>query len=247
MATWTGTKRDEIKIGTSEDDIFNGGGGADTIRGGGGNDTITYQNDKRNTILDGGIGTDTLVVNQSASINLSSANQDTGSSNVTLTGFENVNGAGSTGVLNLTGTSSANVLTGGSAADIIVGGGGADTLAGGAGNDRITYQNDAAGTVIDGGTGIDTLVLNQSASIDLTAVDQDIGSANVTVNGFENVSAINAASPVVLTGSSGANQLTGGSGNDVLVGGGGQDTLSGGAGNDIITYQNTQKGTVIDG
>ena len=143
----------------------------------------------------------------------------------------------------LTGGTGADHIFGGSGNDTIVGGGGADTLIGDAGNDRITYENGTLGTVIYGdaaaaaaGTDSDTLVLNQAATIDLSQVsDQDTGSANVTVTGFENVDASGSSAAVVLTGSSGANVLTGGSAVDTIDGGAGNDTITGGAGGDTLT------------
>ena len=147
--------------------------------------------------------------------------------------------------MTLTGSSGVNTLIGGSGDDRIVGNGGADTLIGGSGNDRITYQNDTPGTVISGdatvgpfyGTGNDTLVLNQAATIDLLALtDQDTGSANVRVTSFENVDASGSSGAVVVNAGSGANTLIGGSGNDTLNGGLGADTLTGNGGADHFRF-----------
>ena len=131
------------------------------VIGGPGNDTKTYQdNSPVNTIIQGetnplpaGTDSDTLVVNQGAAINLSqSDDQDTGSSKVVVTGFENVDASGSSASVNLTGSIGANTLIGGSAKDTITGGAGADTLTGNAGADTFVINiADSPGTT--GGAG----------------------------------------------------------------------------------------------
>jgi len=228
----TGNALANIIIGNARGNNIQGGDGNDTIAGGGGVDT-----------LDGGNGIDTLVLRQAATIDLSAGDQYVGLTNAT--GFENVNASNSAAAVSLTGTTATNLLTGGSGNDTIVGGGGADVLVGGLGNDTLTYQNDVVGTTIHGdavaaaaGTGSDTLVLNQAATINLSAVDQDTLNANVTVTGFENVNAAGAGVAVSITGSAGAN---------IIIGSGGfADTLIGGAGDDTITYQSVA-GTTIHG
>jgi VCBS repeat-containing protein len=257
-----GTATDYIFGGDGNDTIV-GNGGADTLVGGTGNDTITYENDTPGTVITGdatpggpaGTDRDTLILNQTAAIDLShTANQDVGSANVTVTGFENVDASGSSAPVMLTGSSGANTLIGGAGDDTIVGNGGADTLIGGAGNDRITFENDTPGTVISGdarvgqsaGTDSDTLVVNQAATIDLSKSDQDQGplDANVRVSGFENVDASGSSQPVTLTGAGGAETLIGGSADDTLVGDGGSDVLTGNGGADHFSYFNTRAGGV---
>ena len=126
-----------------------------------GNDLKTYSIDPTyHTIIQGdptagpaGIGSDTLVLNQSAAINLSlTQDQDISSSKVTVTGFENVDASGSSGVVNLNGSSGVNVLKGGSANDTITGGAGSDTLTGNAGADTFVI-NSANSPAVIGGAG----------------------------------------------------------------------------------------------
>jgi serralysin len=146
-----------------------------------GDDTLTY--DRAAVAIAGGAGHDTLVVKTSATVNLGdSVNQVAGGTAV-VTGFEDVDASAATGAVvqngsaadnRLIGGAYADVLTGGGGADILTGGGGADSLDGGAGSDqqrgeagddRIAY--DAADTVIDGGAGRDTLILNTAATVNL--------------------------------------------------------------------------------
>lgn len=76
------------------------------------------------------------------------------------------------------GTNGDDTLSGSSGSDILIGLDGDDTLDGGAGSDALvdangndTFVFDAADTLINGGIGIDTLVLAQDANIDFTALN----------------------------------------------------------------------------
>lgn len=78
----------------------------------------------------------------------------------------------------LIGTEADNILIGGLGDDILDGGDGADVLKGAAGDDVFVYDN--LDRVIDGGTGIDTLLINGAgAALDLTAI------ADNALTGFE--------------------------------------------------------------
>jgi len=78
-------------------------------------------------------------------------------------------GAGSAPV-NTTGTGAAEMFIGGVGNDHLTGGGGADVFHGGAGNDTIT-ASDFAFRLVDGGSGVDTLVLQGAdATFDFTAL-----------------------------------------------------------------------------
>ncbi|MEO5702875.1 MAG: calcium-binding protein, partial [Gammaproteobacteria bacterium] len=191
--------------GGAGNDVLIGGGGADVLIGGGGSDTITYQT--TGTIhgdaasATAGTNSDTLVLNQAATINLSLLDQD-GTGGATLTGFENVNAAGSSGSVTLTGSSGANILTGGAGNDQISGGegddtlrggGGSDVLLGGGGSDILVYDaTDLSGTatlVYDGGLDTDTLRFDGAGQLlDLTAIafDKITGIENIALNGTGN-------------------------------------------------------------
>jgi len=205
----TGTTAVDNLTGGAGNDVLVGGGGADVLIGGTGSDTITYQ--ITGTIhgdavsAAAGIDSDTLVLNQGATIDLSQLDQD-GGSGATLTGFENVNAAGSSGAVILTGSTGANTLTGGTGNDqisggdgddILRGGGGSDVLLGGLGSDVLVYDAaDLPGTatvVYDGGLGADTLRFDGAGQLlDLTAI------AQLKITGIENI-ALNGAGNNTLT------------------------------------------------
>jgi Ca2+-binding RTX toxin-like protein len=237
--TITGSSGTNFITGGSGADIIDGAGGADTIAAGAGNDTVTYRGSE--TSIDGGSGTNTLVLATATTVNLSVADQTT-IDVTTVTNFQNVDASAlSTGVA-ITGTSSANTITGGSGGDSIDGGGGADVLSGGAGDDAISYYG--AESSIDGGTGNNTLVLHAAMTVNLANADVTTGDS-ISVTNFVNVNASLLGAGVTLTGSSGANTIIGGGGNDTIDGGGGADIINAGGGNDTVTYRGTESS--IDG
>ncbi|UPJ41129.1 hypothetical protein IVB40_28160 [Bradyrhizobium sp. 40] len=225
-----------------------------------GDDQVLY--DPSASTVDGGAGTDTLIVKAAATVNLGnfSSSQVVGG-NAYVMGFENVDASAATaGVVltaspfgsnlkgsahadTLTGGAGSDVLDGGAGDDVIDGGAGGDRLSGGTGNDRIVY--DAADYSIDGGAGTDTLILKSAATVNLGnfSSSQVIG-GNAYVAGFENVDASMATAGVGLDaspfgsnlkGSAYADSLTGGAGSDVLDGGAGDDVIDGGAGGDRLS------------
>ena len=74
--------------------------------------------------IDGGSGTNTLVLRAAATVNLGSADQTSGDS-TNVTNFQNVDGSALSSALTFTGSSGNNTITGGSGNDTIDGGGGA--------------------------------------------------------------------------------------------------------------------------
>jgi serralysin len=242
----------DVLKGGLGNDFLDGGGDADQQRGEAGDDRIVY--DAADTVIDGGAGRDTLVLKAAAIVHLEnfSSSQVTGGSAYVL-GFEDVDATDAVGGITVTGSQFNNTLTGGAFADTLMGGAGFDVLKGGLGNDfldggadadqqrgeagddRIVY--DAADTVIDGGAGRDTLILNTAATVNLG----NFSSSQVTggaayVSGFEDVDASGATAAVRLNGSAFNNTLIGGSGADTLAGGAGFDTLTGGKGSDLFVF-----------
>ncbi|MCB1487643.1 MAG: hypothetical protein KDJ88_09305, partial [Bauldia sp.] len=129
-----------------------------------------------------GIDTFTVTVVSSAAFDLSSITFTdwTAGQDVII-----VDGAGFATSIDVTGSSQDETIYGGDAADtidggagddIIDGGAGADIIDGGLGNDTITY--DSLDTTIAGGGDTDTLVVNGTATIDLSASDQSGGLDN---------------------------------------------------------------------
>ena len=237
--TVTGSSSANTITTGSGNDTIDGGGGADVISAGGGNDTVTYRGSE--TSIDGGTGTNTLVMSVAATINLANSDQTAGDS-TTVSNFQNVDASALSTALSITGSAAANTITGGSGNDTIDGGGGADVISAGGGNDSVAYRGTE--TSIDGGTGTNTLLLSAVATVNLANADQTSGDST-TVSNFQNVDASALSSAVTLTGSSSANTITGGSGDDTIDGGGGADIIAGGGGNDTVTYRGTE--TSIDG
>ena len=243
--TVTGSSAANAITTGSGNDTVDGGGGADVISVGGGNDTVSYYNSE--VSIDGGTGTNTLLLRAAATVNLGSLDQTTGDA-VAVANFQNVDASALSTAVSITGSSGANTITGGSGNDTIDGADGADIIAAGGGNDAVTYQGSEVS--IDGGTGSDTLVLASSGGITTVnfvvaaGTDQTTGD-NVSVANFENLDASVVTSALTVTGSSSANAITTGSGNDIINGGGGVDVVSAGAGDDTVSYYGTE--TSIDG
>jgi serralysin len=202
-----------------------------------GDDRVVY--DPTRSLIEGGEGSDTLVLNTGATVRLDRVSTSQVDGPAYVTGFENVDAsAANTGVTlygssyanvlvggaytdTLSGGDGADILTGGGGGDVIDGGAGADRIQGGDGNDRITYA--AADQSIDAGAGSDTLVLTVGATVRLDRVSTSQVDGGAYVSGFEKVDASGASVAVNLTGSAYANTLTGGTKRDVLTGGGGAD------------------------
>ena len=235
----TGSSAANTITGGSGNDTIDGAGGADIILAGGGNDTVIYRGSE--TSIDGGSGSNTLVLATAANINLGNADQTSGDSTNT-TNFQNVDASALSSAVSITGSSLANTITGGSGNDTIDGGGGADIIAAGGGNDTVTYRGTE--TSIDGGSGSNTLVLATAVTVNLGNADVTSGDS-VNVANFGNVDASALSAAVALTGSSSANSITGGSGNDTIDGAGGSDVIAAGGGSDTVTYRGSE--TSIDG
>ncbi len=116
--TVTGDANNNVFNMGSGNDIIDGGAGFDTLYGNGGDDRIVY--DGADALSDGGAGSDTLVVSRATAltIDLRNADQVAGDTGGT-TGFENVDGSGSTGSLTIISSVGDSTLRGGSGNDII--------------------------------------------------------------------------------------------------------------------------------
>lgn len=135
-----------------------------TITGGEGGDSIAMRNSS--DVLTGGLGTDTLVVSQTAilggiEVNLGATDQVVslnGSSNAAVqTGFESVDLSAFSGFgAVVTGSTGANTIVGTALLDQITSGNGADTITGGAGADVIDLTETTAAS--------DTIVFSAAAS-----------------------------------------------------------------------------------
>lgn len=151
----------------------------------------------------------------------------------------------------LEGTSGADTISALEGDDNLIGGGGPDELRGGLGNDTIIVDDASAGTVVDGGDGIDRLEFGGSSNVAIDLADgaltigDDLGA--VTLIGIENAlggsgddTIMGEAGANGLSGSDGADSLGGGDGNDTLRGGAGEDTLHGGSDADVAVFTGNQ-------
>jgi Ca2+-binding RTX toxin-like protein len=109
-----------------------------------------------------------------------------------------------------------------------------------AGGDDIvitTLPNLQQGDSINGGTGVDTLLLTNSdpaSSITIDAGNTTTQVNGATVKNFERFDGSTFFGSINFTGSSGSDSVWGGNGDDRLAGSGGNDYLSGGTGTNIL-------------
>ena len=126
--------------GGAGNDVIDGRGGADVIDAGSGNDTVHYHGTE--VLIDGGFGSNTLVIDNPGGIthvdlSVAPGSDQTTGDTVNVANFQNIDASILTTALVVTGSSSANAITTGSGNDTIDGGGGADTINAGAGNDTV--------------------------------------------------------------------------------------------------------------
>ncbi len=213
----TGNDLDNQIKGNSGNNVLDGGGGIDTLVGGAGDDTYVTDGDDILTEDNNG-GRDRIVSN--VTMVLAVDFED-----LTLSGFEAVDGTGNDADNDIVGNDGDNVLSGEAGNDVLTAGNGTDTLDGGTGNDTyIIDSNDTVNELAD--EGIDTIIIGSSYVL------ADV-LENLTLSGTDAADATGNAADNIITGNSATNTLTGGDGNDTLSGGGGADILSGGAGNDL--------------
>ncbi|WGM31641.1 DUF4214 domain-containing protein [Brevundimonas sp. NIBR11] len=278
MPTYTGTAGLDDITGSDGDDVMDGRGGADRLRGGAGNDTFVFTTFRSvgaadtSGFIDGGDGVDTLDLTRltgSVSLRRSgvgfqlTVGQDTFNvinvERFLLGPGVSIADFGTTGpALYIEFGGGLDTLRSAPPGSTMRGGGGNDTFEisangffyGDAGNDIFSLGGFALNGLIDGGEGIDTLVLNAGV-IDLTAGTLTAGSATATVRGIENVqlrgsgsvrgdasanllTAGDVTGSVELRGEGGDDFLNGGQSADTLYGGDGNDQIAGGGGSDLV-------------
>ncbi len=192
----TGNGGIDILLGDAGDDALFGGIGADQLLGGEGNDRLFF--DYADSVIDGGIGSDTMVVGSTGMLAILPASIEAlefaAGAILTLTGTQFANGLASNSALSGTGTLTVNMTAG------------VNFLASG-----MSFTS-TVGTVVNGTSGIDIIKLGLGASTGNTinsgdGVDQIRGSNGVdTINGGIGNDKI--------MGIGGADVLTGGTGND---------------------------------
>ena len=178
-----GTPVNDMITGDGEANKLEGLAGDDTIKGGGGNDIIDGGGEAGDD-LDGGAGTDTIILRGATEDSFSLAAEDDNAEN-----FENITSMLTTAAVGLTGDSGPNTIIGGVGVDTMIGGAGRDTLNGGEGNDVI--NNGPGVNTLRGGKGadnfmIDALDANADTIEDFTITDdtaeQDIITCVLTGN-----------------------------------------------------------------
>lgn len=253
----TGNIGNNSLTGGDGNDTIYGGGGTDTLVGGLGNDEY---HDGGTVIEDVGGGIDTVywgstlpdnvenlfgsgnVYGNSADNQLGSSTANTsiigGAGNDTLYGLDTADVYSSTPTLvYLPGNSFPTAVY-----EFLGTFHGNQTLVGGDGDDTYYVGNDSQNAVEETGTGIDTVVANQSWTLganleNLIVVSDPLEHHNGTGNSLNNI----------IMGDYGSNVLSGAGGNDILIGGDGAeaynifwgpsdgyDTLDGGTGNDYL-------------
>lgn len=228
----------DVVTGGSGNDVLSGGTGADSLTGGAGADTLGGADDAdtitaaAGDVVDGGEGgvdTDTLIVNGVQSINWG-ANTENGVVTFTSGGtlsFSNIE----TLVVDGSVVPAPNYVVDGTAGDDLI---------------DASYQGDPQGDRID-------------ANDNATDTNEDLvlaGAGNDTVLSGAGADTLNGEDGAdILIAGDGADVLYGGSGADTLAGGVGADTFNGGTGLDVVDYStsnaavsvNLQSGVVSGG
>ena len=231
----------------------------------GGSDMIYVVQGGLGGTIDGGGGSDHLVLDQTAPYTF---NFNPGSSFTSLAGIEivslgtkvaatptvpstagttahNINASGYTNGLTINGNNGANTITGTAFNDIISGGGGTDSLNGGEGSDTYIYATlldfdaeKSAGLNDTGTSGTDTVSISAtSGTFTLAAFANGIEAYTITgATGTAGINASASLTGLTLTGGGGANAITGTNFADTISGGGGADDLKGGGGDDAFLY-----------
>ncbi|MGZ9062039.1 MAG: hypothetical protein ACXW2K_09015, partial [Allosphingosinicella sp.] len=246
--TLTGNGSANVVTGAGGNDVIDAGTGADTMRGNGGNDLYFVDNAGDVVVENAAEGTDEVRTGLAAYVLAANVENLTATSNVNH---------------DFRGNAGNNVITGGDGNDLLrLYDGGDDTVLAGAGADNIFFIGAlTAADIVNGGTGVDALVLqgNYAGGLTLTANITQIENLSILGGGNTNFGdpGTNLYDYVLTTHDAnfaaglqprinGAALLPGedftfnGSAetdaNFVIYGGKGQDTLTGGFGNDIFIF-----------
>lgn len=143
-------------------------------------------------------------------------------------------------------------LIGTSGNDWLIGGQGADKFQGGAGSDLLVIDHSDRQVDIDGGAGIDTVLIadDRGVSLNLSQANVEVvyggyGADVLIGGGADNYFIEGAAGDDYIRGGGADDALSGQDGNDVVYGGSGDDLIRGGRGNDQLFGD--AGGDVLDG
>lgn len=216
LNTIGGTSGADTLTGTKAADNVIAGGGDDAVVTGSGADVIV--GGLGNDTLEGSGGNDTIWGGRGDGVYTRSADND-----------------------RLVGASGDDVLHGESGNDILLGGIGYDRLYGGAGKDRLVPGAEAG--FVDGGEGIDTLVIDLRESALHSTYSYFGNEGSLRLSNGDEIKAVNVERLRAYGGSgndyfftpSDGGYVDGGAGNDIIYGWGiGDDILIGGSGDDEI-------------
>ena len=233
--------------GGAGSDVLIGGLGADSLSGGGNADYLLI--DAADTSINGGAGFDSAFVQTSTAVTLNmgtasiewAQGNDGGDTFNAATQSSAVYIYGMGGNDTLTGSAFGDYIDGGDGTDTLEGGGGADLMLGNGGSDILRGQGGddslielGGDSVIDGGTGFDSLFVWSDTGVTLNLSTASIEWVQGSVVGDDNLNGAGNTVNTFLYGWGGADVLTGGLGDDYIAGGTGNDILTGGAGNDTM-------------
>ena len=279
MATIVGTAGNDNLQGTGDADHMSGGEGDDELRGEAGDDQL--DGGPGADRMYGGPGNDLYVVDNGGDLVVEMAGEGfdevrtalASYSLASLPNIENLTGIAPTGQ-SLTGNSRANFIQGGPGNDLFyLTYGGDDRVFGGPGNDSFIFASAfTPADIVNGGSGIDTLVVQGNVNLTMNATVTQIENISIlagdnrnfgepgtnrysyslTVNDANFAAGVQARinASALLPGE--AFSFNGSFERDasfLVYGGRGQDTLKGGPGNDIFVFgeQRFAAGDTVDG
>ena len=263
-------------LGDDGDDTFVEGAGTDTFVGG---ENGAVDN---GDLVTEGSGGDTVDLSRSATgqtVTLDGSGTVTNGGTDTFAGVENV--IGTAGADTITGNVSANILVGGTGADTIGGGGGDDRLEGGAGDDdldggagddvivagggadTVTYGTGDGDDVVDGGTSLNAVNMEEIDTLDVS-VTGTMAASTLTIADAANVGGTTMAGFSVSDGTGSVSAIDvealtiglSGNGDTVNVGSATSDlsgsglvgiSVDGGAGNDRVAASNSAVAIIAAG
>lgn len=267
-----GSQIDDRIYGFDGDDIIETFMGDDTVFAGVGDDTILVTDS--DTIIDGGLGFDALIIEgmyYSSNVNIDltvgtlSSSDLIGTAITELKSIEVIEFNGATDIEITTSSGAERIQTGNGNAIVFSKGQGDEIITGdgidriyvesassqiqtGAGQDEI-YLNVFADTISMGG-GHDKLIISFDSSSSDLIVDFGSGSISDSIRstsffGVEEIQVVGAENTRFI-GSYSNQSMIGGEGNDTLIGNGGHDTFKGSGGSDTFVFTSTGYTEVLD-
>ncbi|MDQ4086550.1 MAG: S8 family serine peptidase [Pseudomonadota bacterium] len=229
----TGNAAANKLTGGRGNDKLDGGLGSDALFGGPGDDRVVY--DPKDVRVEGGEGTDTLVLLAAADVDITAPGDQSSGDDAYVTGFEHVDASALEANLGLIGDDSDNHLVGGAGDDRIEGRGGNDRIEGAGGNDSL--DGGVGGDTMSGGDGDDIYYVDEAGDVALELADAGRDSVHSAISytltaQFERLT-LTGPLAASATGNDLSNEIVGNAAANILDGALGADMLSGGPGNDL--------------